>query len=226
MMDNLATTPCAECVHSNSGKWCKLKLKTTLNEKKDKIIAPGFCRAFSKTQLARMLYGVTVVIYFDQGDLLSDLIKILMSLKQQDEVYLPYAPDETSSQIQQYVIIDNTLENNTDLFLILRALNLCGLRMERELEPISFEKAIHYGINRYAKFDYTLALKVGSAFVGLYDLCDFNESDRFVFIEIDGSQGLYLNQGFRQLGGGENFIQRLSNFDNCDEDLIIKYKVK
>ncbi len=220
MMDNLAGTPCAECIHNKDGK-CLQELKTTLNNK-DQMIAGGFCRCFSKTMFARTLYGVTAVIYFDQGDLLSDLIKILMSLKQQDEVYLPHSPDETLSQIQQYVIIDNTLENNTDLFPILQALNLCGLRMEREIEPISFEKAIHHSINRYAKFDYTLALKVGSTFNGLYHLCDFDESDRFVFVIVDGSQGLYLNQGFRQLGGGEQFLERLSKFDNSS-DLIMYY---
>ena len=149
---------------------------------------------------------------FTHGTNHSGLIKTLMSLRKQDK---------SVDQIQQYVIIDNTLENNTDLFPTLQALNLHGLRMERELEPISFEKAIHHGVNRYAKFDYTLAIKVGSTFVGLYDLCYFDESDRFVFIEIDGSQGLYLNQGFRQLGGGEQFLKRLSKFDNSQDDLII-----
>ncbi len=217
MMNNLAATPCAGCIHNKDEK-CLHELKTTLNDK-DQIIAPGFCRCFSKTQLARMLYGVTAVIYFNQGDLLSGLIKTLMSLRKQDK---------SVNQIEQYVIIDNTLENNTDLFPILQVLNLHGLRMERELEPISFEKAIHHGIIRYAKFDYTLGLKVGSIFTGLdnlcsfYDLCNFDESDRFVFIEIDGSQGLYLNQGFKQLGGGERFLQNLCNFDNSEEDLIIR----
>ena len=212
-MDNIASTPCSECIHNKDGK-CLEELKTTLNDK-DQMIAGGFCRCFSKTMLARTLYGVTAVIYFDQGDLLSSLIKTLMSLRKQDK---------SVDQIQQYVIIDNTLENNTDLFPILQALNLHGLRMEREIEPISFEKAIHHSVNRYAKFDYTLALKVGSTFTGLYDLCYFDESDRFVFIEIDESQGLYLNQGFRQLGGGERFLERLSKFDNSQDDLIITYE--
>ncbi len=221
-MDNLAGTPCAECIHNKDGK-CLQELKTTLNDK-DQMIAGGFCRCFSKTQLARTLYGVTAVIYFDQGDVLSDLIKTLMNLDFQNQQTPMHDPEEPLGQIQQYVVIDNTLENNTDLFPVLQALNLCGLRMEREIEPISFEKAIHHSINRYAKFDYTLALKVGSTFNGLYNLCDFDEGDRFVFIQIDGSQGLYLNQGFRQLGGGERFLQNLSKFDNSEEDLILTYQ--
>ncbi len=221
-MDNLAGTPCENCIHNKDGK-CLKELKTTLNDK-NQMIAGGFCRCFSKTMLARTPYGVAAVIYFDQGDLLSDLIKTLMNLRYQNEQAPITAQDEPLDQIQQYVIIDNTLENNTDLFPTLQALNLCGLRMEREIQPISFEKAIHHGINRYAKFDYTLALKTGSMFDGVWDICYFDESDRFVFIEIDGSQGLYLNQGFRQLGGGERFLQNLSRFDNDQEDLILTYK--
>ncbi len=216
-MDNLASTPCVGCIHNKDGK-CLQELKMTLNDK-DQMLAPGFCRCFSKTMFARTLYGVTAVLYFNQGDVLSDLIKILMSLQRQN-----IEGAEPLDQIKQYVIIDNTLEHNKDLFNILRALNLPGLRMEREIEPISFEKAIHHSINRYAKFDYTLALKVESTFNGLYSLCDFDGGDRFVFIKIDGSQGLYLNQGFRQLGGGERFLQNLSRFDNDQEDLILIYE--
>lgn len=212
-MDDLAATPCENCIHKKNNA-CDLELKTILNDK-NKLLGPGFCRCFSKTQLARTPYGVTAVIYFDQGDLLSSLIKTLMSLRKQDK---------SVDQIQQYVIIDNTLKNNTDLFPTLQALNLHGLRMEREIKPISFEKAIHHGINRYAKFDYTLAIKVGSTFNDLYSLCYFDETDRFVFVIIDGSQGLYLNQGFRQLGGGERFLQNLSNFDNSQDDLIITHE--
>lgn len=222
-MNNVAATPCINCIHSNNGKWCKFKLHTVLNEAQDKIIAPGFCRSFSQTQIARTPYGITVVIYFDKGNLLSDLIKTLTNLRIQNKSCQAHALDEPFDQIKQYVIIDNTLEHNKDLFDILRALVLgCEIRLEQEFEHISFEKAIHYGITRYAKFDYTLALKTESTFGDLWGICDFDITDRFVFIDLDDSQGLYLNQAFKQLGGGECFLQRLSNFDNYHEDLVVK----
>jgi hypothetical protein len=223
-MYNIAATPCVECIHSNGGKWCKLKLKTILNEKKDKIIGPGFCREFSTTQMARTPYGITAMIYFDKGDPLSSLVKTLVYLNHQNKQAPARAQDEPLDQIKQYVVMDNTLELNTDLFPLLQALGLLEVRLEQEFEPISFEKAVHYTINRYAKFDFTLALKAGSMFAGLWQMCDFDENDRYVFMRVEESQGLYLNQAFQQLGGGESFLQRLSNFDNCDEDLIVNYQ--
>ena len=222
-MSNIAATPCSNCIHSNGGTICKYDLKTIIDDK-EKMAAPGFCREFSTTQIARMPYGITAVIYFDQGDLLSDLIKTLMHLYRQNESAPIHARDEPLDQIKQFVIMDNTLECNKDLFATLQALGLPGLRLEQELESISFEKAIHYGITRYAKSDFTLALKAGYMFDYLFDICDFSGADRYVFMKIDESQGLYLNQGFRQLGGGERFLQRVSAFDNSEDDLIVNYR--
>ena len=208
-MSNIAKTPCRLCIF-NKPPSCRQGLKQTVEDQQR--IAPGWCRAFTTTKDTYYSLPIThsTLIYFDNSNHLNDLHETIISLLQ-----LRF------SLKKQLIVFDNNGPNrNTKLYEIIKSYGFGHFKLEQRLESdTSFEKAIDITLKRYTKEDYLIALKAHSKFKPLIMLPFCTVHDRHVMWEFKDKEGIYLRKAFLQLGGGEQFVEKLLCFEN-HKDLI------